>query len=211
MLSREAHLSLEPAFCKSTGAYRAEVARFCLIDQPVTTEFKLTRARAPKLLDSDCWPRFLPSGLKLELHPDVLVKENVRSTLDRKRTKVTVLIHSRNGFVVELDSPDLSQIQGSQAITLLRHGFLKTDEKLSSSVPTGLFVGENGVEVLKLEGRTLLRSLTSGRTVDLTGHSDLAGIIESKQPIEIDSASRAAFEQLCQLGFLRQITRHLEI
>lgn len=223
MLSFDSHLALEPLFCKSTGAYRSQVARFCQLEPRMSESFKLTKAQKPMLVDADSWQEGVPGSTLLKINQDVIVRQGVRSTLDRTQGDVTLMIHPSKHVMVEFENfPVLGEDRSwsvealsachresfsSLAIALIRHGIFDCADETTfkSSRPTLNFKAENYIEVLQVEGRILIRNLLSGRIIDLTDSLFLVELLQSREVFQAEPKSAERLLQLCRLGLLRQI------
>ena len=192
-------LSLEPVFCKSTGAYREQVARFCHTSKKLEGDFKLARPAQPAILDQNIWPRRYDGPLNWA--EGLTVAKDVRSILYRSSSNVNAML-SHNGYLLELDNSDLEPLR-PVAVTLIRHGFLKAN--ISSETPSGIFIAENFVELITLGDRQIARAILSGRMVDVTDLPLIADLIATKNEFLAEPDQVDTLEHLCRLGLFRQL------
>lgn len=176
-------LSLEPIFCKHTGAYLPHVAHFCSTILTPVSSFELCSPAHPSELDTFSWHQQNLEKYEFKIHPQVAIHYGVRSILKRKSENVTLLVNKDMGSFIELANdfklveifkpleflrylPNLEECNASfTLVSLLRHRLLSTDtnEECYNVKNTGYYALENFLSFFPENEHYIVRSDLSGK------------------------------------------------
>lgn len=213
---------LEPLFCKNTGAYLASVADFCSKKNFANSKYEITKANPPKLLDQFVWINNESLQLKIKLHKNAELRENVRSILKKNNILTNLIVNTEAGYFFELDNfpkqatnefvswESFHSLRHSyfSIICMIRHNFFEVADlkNLYHTNHTYFYRLEDCCELIKLNHQFILRNRFSG--FKLLVNRELFELLDNKKQFNlnfIDSNDNQFFLNLCSWGILRQI------